>query len=70
VLVHCNAGCDQRDVIAILRQRGRWETNRKSWSRFAPKCKNRLSDEPDADARKRSETALAIWQASQPVVRI
>ena len=38
--------------------------------RSARKRKNRLSDEPDADARKRSETALAIWQASQPVVRI
>ena len=70
VLVHCHAGCDQRDVIAILRQRGLWETTRTSWGRFARKRKDRVPDEPDPDARKRSETALAIWQASQPVVRI
>ena len=66
VLVRCHAGCDQRDVIAILRQRGLWETTRKSWGRFARKRKDRVPDEPDADALKRSEAALAIWQASQP----
>ena len=26
VLVRCHAGCDQRDVIAALRQRGLWQT--------------------------------------------
>ncbi len=66
VLVRCHAGCDQRDVIAILRRRGLWETTRKSWGRFARKRQDRVSDEPDADAHKRSEAALAIWQASQP----
>ncbi len=25
VLVHCHAGCDQRDVIAALGSRGLWE---------------------------------------------
>ena len=66
VLVHCHAGCDQRDVIAILRERGLWKTTGKSSGRFARKRQNRVSDEPDADALKRSEAALAIWQASQP----
>ena len=66
VLVHCHAGCGQRDVIAILRECGLWETTRKSWGRFARKRQDRVSDEPDADALKRSEAALAIWQASQP----
>src|SRR4051794_2459273 len=66
VLVHCHAGCDQCDVIAILRQRGLWETTRKAWSGFVRKRRDRVSDELDADARKRSEAALAIWQASQP----
>ena len=36
VLVHCHADCDQR-VIAILRQRGLWETTRNSWRRFGRK---------------------------------
>ena len=49
VLVHCHAGCDQRDVIAILRRRGLWETTR-MWSGFARKRQDRVSDEPDADA--------------------
>ena len=26
VLVRCHAGCDQRDVIAALQERGLWET--------------------------------------------
>jgi hypothetical protein len=55
VLVHCHAGCGQRDVIAILRQRGFWETTRKSWGRFARKRQDRVSDQPDANALKRSE---------------
>src|SRR6476659_7052516 len=62
VLVRCHAGCDQRDVIAILRQRGLWETTRKSWRRFARKRKDSVSDKPEADARKRNEMALAIWR--------
>ena len=55
VLVRCHAGCGQRDVIAILRQRGFWEATRKSWGRFARKRQDRVSDEPDAYAVKRSE---------------
>jgi putative DNA primase/helicase len=66
VLVRCHAGCDQRDVIAILRQRGLWETTRKSGGRFARKRQDRVSDEPDADALKRSEAALVIWHTSRP----
>jgi phage/plasmid primase-like uncharacterized protein len=56
----------QRDVIAIFRQRGLWQATRKSWGRVARKRKDRAPDEPNADARKRSEAALAIWQTSQP----
>jgi putative DNA primase/helicase len=66
VLVRCHAGCNQRDVIAILRQRGLWGTTPKSGGRFLRKRQNRVSDEPDAYALKRGEAALAIWQASQP----
>jgi putative DNA primase/helicase len=66
VLVRCHAGCDQRDVIAILRGRGLWETTGRALGRFARKRQGRVLDEPDADARKRTEAALAIWQASQP----
>jgi putative DNA primase/helicase len=66
VLIHCFAGCDQRDVIATLRARGLWETTRRTLGRFAGKHQNRIPDGPDGEALKRTEAALAIWQASQP----
>jgi putative DNA primase/helicase len=57
-----NAGCDQRKVIAVLRSRGVWETE--GLSLHKPGC--RASKEPDPDALKRTEAALAIWQGLQP----
>ena len=66
VLMRCHAGCDQRDVIAILRGRGLWELTGRAFGRFACKRQDRVPDEPDADALRRTEAALAIWQASQP----
>ena len=60
VLVHCHAGCNQRDVfIAILRKRGLCgkDTSAKIPS---PTRKTRC------DARKRSAFALAIWRACGP----
>lgn len=66
VLVRCHAGCDQRDVIAILRERGLWEATGRALGRFARKRQDRVPIDPDADALKRSEAALAIWHTSQP----
>ena len=56
VLVRCHAGCDQRDVIAALQERGLWETTGRAWDRIARKHQKqkRVPDEPDADALKRS----------------
>jgi putative DNA primase/helicase len=67
VLVRCHAGCDQRDVIVILRERGLWETTGRALRRFARKRQDGVPDNPDADALKRSEAAFALWQASRPV---
>ena len=56
VLVHCHAGCKQRDVIAALRERGLWK-------RYpARKNKDRAVD----DERKRSALALTIWRTCRP----
>ncbi len=68
VLVRCHAGCDQRDLIAALQERGLWQTNGRA-SGVAFKFRRRLAEEPDADALKRSAAALAIWQASRAVER-
>jgi putative DNA primase/helicase len=65
VLVRCHAGCDQHQVIAALRSRGIWETKDRYEGRSRLKADRRLPDEPDPDALKRTEAALAIWQASQ-----
>ena len=63
VLVRCHAGCDQRDLIAALRQRGLWQTN--GWaSGIGSKHRRRIAEEPDAAALKRSAAALVIWQSS------
>jgi putative DNA primase/helicase len=63
VLVHCHAGCDQRDLIAALQERGLWQTTGRPL-RIARKPRRRIAEEPDAEGLRRSRAALAIWQAS------
>ena len=64
VLVRCHAGCDQRDLIAALQERGLWQAT--GWaSRIVFNHRGRIAEEPDADVLKRSAAALAVWQASQ-----
>lgn len=65
VLVRCHAGCDQRDVIAALIERGFWDATGKRPGRIAHKRRKGLAAEPDSDAKARTEAALAIWRASQ-----
>jgi hypothetical protein len=61
VLVHCHAGCDQKDVIDVLRGRGLW--NGEPWS--APRSlRSPLGAVPEPDAAGRTEAALRIWGAS------
>lgn len=67
VLVRCHAGCDQHEVIAALRARGAWQDiGRGARRRFVHKAGRQPPAEPDADALKRTEAALAIWRASHP----
>lgn len=65
VLVRCHAGCDQRDVIAALRARGVWDADARRPSRFSRKPDRPLPAEPDGDAIKRTEAALAIWRGGR-----
>lgn len=64
VLVRCHAGCDQRDLIAALRERGLWPTTGRLLS-TARKPQGRIAEEPDAEDLRRSVAALTIWRASQ-----
>jgi hypothetical protein len=65
VLVRCHAGCNQRDLIAALRERGLWPTA----ARLSGITPDRRAEEPDCGEMKRSAAALAIWQASHPAER-
>jgi putative DNA primase/helicase len=66
LLVRCHAGCDQRDVIGALRSRGVWATEGRREGRSLRYNGSRLPAAPDPDNLKRTEGALALWQASQP----
>ena len=64
VLVHCHAGCDQRDVIAALKARGAWKSTDQGAGRSFPRADRHSPAEPDRDATNRTEAALAVWRAS------
>jgi hypothetical protein len=66
VLVRCHAGCEQRDLIAALQERGLWQTTWRVLG-IARNTRRPLAEEPGADALKRSAAALTIWQASRAV---
>jgi putative DNA primase/helicase len=66
VLVRCHAGCDQRDLIVALQERGLWQTTGRLLG-IARKTRRRIAEEPDAEALQRGAAALAIWQASHTV---
>lgn len=67
VLVRCHAGCDQRDVIAALIERGLWDATSKRPGGIARKHRKNPEREPDPDAKARTEAALVIWRASQDI---
>lgn len=67
VLVHCHAGCDQRDVIAALRERGLWVATDNRAGRLAQAQQICSAAERDPETMARSEAALTIWRASTAV---
>jgi hypothetical protein len=63
VLVRCHAGCDQEQLISILRSRGLWTS---AGPHSHPKQRPAVQRKPDQDDTKRTEFALAIWRATTP----
>lgn len=59
-LVHCHAGCTQRDVIAALHARGLWGAG------AAPRMSAEERKRHDAERAEKSRQAVAIWEAAQP----
>src|SRR5262245_26504684 len=64
VLVHCHAGCDQRNVIAALQARGAWEWTGQGTDRSLPRTDRTAPAKPDRDAIERTEIALTPWRGS------
>jgi hypothetical protein len=62
ILVHCHAGCDQEQVVAALQSRGLWPANGAHPSKRS--ASNAATKHPDTDDAKRTEAALAIWNAA------
>jgi hypothetical protein len=66
VLVHCHAGCQQRDVVAALRDRGLWDGGS---AKVAVRKQGRHPQSPPPDDRKRTAYALKLWCETQPAER-
>jgi hypothetical protein len=65
VLVQCHAGCNQPDVITALQELGLWKKFGKSAKLCTRQQQYWVPDAQYLDIVKRTEAALAIWQASQ-----
>ena len=68
VLVRCHAGCDQHDVVAILKKRGLWESNVRLPLHGACRRRRAAVAEPDRQDAQRTTAALQIWQFAIPAV--
>jgi putative DNA primase/helicase len=63
VLVCCHAGCDQRDVIMALKDRGLWEASTPQPLR-RPRRRPVANDNCDQNNAARTAAALAIWKST------
>ncbi|MFQ8432891.1 toprim domain-containing protein [Amaricoccus sp. W119] len=68
VLVRCHAGCDQRDVIAALKERGWWD-GKAHLSLRTSRHRKVSPPRPDPDQVERSAVALSIWHCAIPAER-
>ena len=66
VLVRCHAGCEQNDVIEVLRSRGLWGPKDQRGNDMSRKSRV-VPVEPDPEVTERTEKALAIWHETQPL---
>lgn len=66
VLVRCHAGCDQDDVIGILKSSGLWTRSGPRPLGSPPSRSATKLKESGRDDRRRTEAALSIWEAASP----
>jgi putative DNA primase/helicase len=65
VLVHCHAGCEQRQVISALESRGLWDRHGQQSNRCSASAFVSRQDLYHEDAA-RTERALSIWKSAAP----
>jgi putative DNA primase/helicase len=63
ILVHCHAGCEQRQVVAALKARGLWAEPPRT---FCPPSPFKVRQFAEPDQGERHKGALAIWGAARP----
>lgn len=67
VLVRCHAGCDQADVIGVLRSRGLWSVRSAiaviTGHKQTTACHKPVSDH---ERKRRSEAADRLWRSCMP----
>ena len=61
LLVYCHAGCDQRDVVAALKDSGLWGCSVVNTTFRKP-----VKRQPSDDDVQRGKAAMAIWQSARP----
>lgn len=64
VILKCRVGCDQREIIAALKQRGLWHGNVRPPSREEVE---RMRAKEAEDRRLKAEQAQRIWDRSRPI---
>jgi len=64
VILKCRVGCDQREIIAALRQRGLWHDNVRPPSR--EEVERRQAKQAE-EAKQKAEKAQSIWERSRPI---
>ena len=63
VLLHCFAGCDGRDVIAVLRHMKLWSPGGPTRERV-----HLMPERPDEATMRRQRRARSLWDAAVPIV--
>lgn len=67
VLVCCHAGCNQREVIAALSERGLWGRGSRNPEHNAHRRFNDRAAQSALDVAARTELALSIWRSSSDI---
>lgn len=67
IIVKCHAGCDNRDVIAALRDRGLWDNCAASCGEISGHPGRKPRQDVGVSRPRPAPQAVALWRQSQPI---